>query len=322
MTKIVLISCYFGQFPNYFPLFLDSAKRNKTIDFLFFTDCDWPDLPQNVTFQKTTFAQLKQRFSRHFDFPIRLNSPYKLCDFKPAYGEVFQPELAGYDFWGYTDIDLIFGNLRKFLTEDILKKYDKIYQFGHLTLYRNTPESNARYKLPGGVDYRLAFSTDEIMVFDEIIGVGKKYLQNGIPAFVRRDYADITKTTERFALTSVYLTEQQRRHNNYDEQIFYFENGGVYRDYVENGQIQTDEFNYIHFSSRKMPLHFDGVPAAYYISKNGFTEKNGAATREIIKQYNQKIPALDKRQAKRRRMLDAKRKLKKIMIHIKERRPL
>ena len=62
-----------------------------------------------------------------FDFAITLHTPYKLCDYKPAYGEIFAPELSGYDFWGYGDMDLVFGDLRAYFTEDKLRKYDKFY---------------------------------------------------------------------------------------------------------------------------------------------------------------------------------------------------
>ena len=47
-----------------------------------------------------------------------------------------------YDFWGYCDIDLIFGNIRKFITDDILDKYDKILSRGHFTLFRNKDSIN------------------------------------------------------------------------------------------------------------------------------------------------------------------------------------
>lgn len=322
MTKVALVFCYFGKFPNYFHLFLDSCKRNDTIDFIFFTDCVYSPLPKNVRFYNTSFEELRKRISKNFDFKIKLNSPYKLCDFRPAFGEIFSEELKGYDFWGHADVDMIFGNLREFLTEDVFQSFDKIYQFGHLTLYRNTKENNARYKLPGGINYRDAFSTDEAKVFDEIAGVGKKFDLNEIKTFKRRDYADITKATDRFALTGVYLTKEQLRKNNYDEQIFYFDNGEIFRDYYDEGKIKTDKFNYIHFSSRKMPVNFEAIPTAYYISKNGFTEKRGATTREIINAYNKKDEKADTKAAKKRRTIDKKRKIKKLFIRIKERRPI
>ena len=56
------------------------------------------------------------------DFEIVLNEPYDLCDFKVAYGEIFQEYLEPYDFWGFCDCDLIYGDIRHFLTEELLEK--------------------------------------------------------------------------------------------------------------------------------------------------------------------------------------------------------
>jgi hypothetical protein len=36
-----------------------------------------------------------------------------------AYGEIFANELHEYDFWGFSDIDLIWGNIRNFYTEEL-----------------------------------------------------------------------------------------------------------------------------------------------------------------------------------------------------------
>ena len=65
------------------------------------------------------------------------------------YGEIFEDYLLGYDFWGMCDMDMIFGDLSRFITTDILEKHDKIYQLGHLTLYRNNKEVNGRFRLDG-----------------------------------------------------------------------------------------------------------------------------------------------------------------------------
>ena len=38
MNSIALVIPYFGKFNNYFHLWLESAKRNSTIDFHIYTD--------------------------------------------------------------------------------------------------------------------------------------------------------------------------------------------------------------------------------------------------------------------------------------------
>ena len=89
MTKIAVILCYFGKLPENFPLFAESCRRNATIDFLLFTDDTPTHLPENMHLHPTTFAALQRRVAGCFDFAITLHTPYKLCDYKPAYGEIF-----------------------------------------------------------------------------------------------------------------------------------------------------------------------------------------------------------------------------------------
>ena len=42
-----------------------------------------------------TFESLRNRIQKLYDFKISLEKPYKLCDYKPAYGEIFKPEISG-----------------------------------------------------------------------------------------------------------------------------------------------------------------------------------------------------------------------------------
>lgn len=50
--------------------------------------------------------------------------------------------LAGYEFWGHCDNDLIFGKISDFITPQLLSRYDKILANGHFSLYRNADEAN------------------------------------------------------------------------------------------------------------------------------------------------------------------------------------
>ena len=78
-------------------------------------------------------------------FEIVVESGYKLCDFKPALGYIFSDYIKKYDFWGYCDIDIIFGNIRAFMTDDLLNEYDVIsarhdYLTGCFALYKNNQD--------------------------------------------------------------------------------------------------------------------------------------------------------------------------------------
>ncbi|RXM50152.1 DUF6625 family protein [Chryseobacterium sp. CH1] len=123
MTRIALINCYFGKkWPSYFNHFLFSCKYNSDVDFLIFTNLEAPFQIANVHFIKINdLSEFSKIASEKLNLSINILDGYKLCDFKPAYGLIFQEYLKNYDFWGYCDIDIIFGNIRYFLTEKILK---------------------------------------------------------------------------------------------------------------------------------------------------------------------------------------------------------
>ncbi len=318
MKKLVLISTYFGSFPKNFGIWLKSAEANEGIDFLLYSDCDTSEylpLPKNVKIVKTGFEEIKKKFEESFDFPIVLNTPYKFCDYKPAYGYVFENDIKAYGYWGHVDIDAVLGNIEKFLPE---KEYEKIYQTGHLTIYKNTPENNRRFMLDGGLlNYRDVFSTERICIFDEVGGMQEKFEFLGIPTYISRDYADITKRSVRFTVSLTFTETANKPVKNYPLQIFYYENGGVFRDYFIGDRLFTEEFNYIHFSTRK-PEDFTNGANSFYITNSGFFPKEGETTKEIIEKYNPFNPELDLKEAKRWKRDDKRKRIKNALTRIKE----
>lgn len=69
-------------------------------------------------------------------------STYKLCDLRPWYGFIHEDILKGYDYWGYGDIDLVYGNLKFFLSELFKSKRDVFSTHsdrvsGHFCLFKN-----------------------------------------------------------------------------------------------------------------------------------------------------------------------------------------
>lgn len=145
MSPIAIIIPYFGSLPRWADLFFSSCQYNKDIDFLFYTDCEPPHSAtgSNIHFYRTSFHDYCQRASEALKIDFHPKRIYKLCDLKPFYGYIHQEELKDYDFWGFGDIDLVWGDIRSFYTEDVLKQYyvlsthaDRLS--GHLALFRNT----------------------------------------------------------------------------------------------------------------------------------------------------------------------------------------
>ena len=74
----------------------------------------------------------------------------KLWDYRPTLGVMYKDVLEGFDFWGTTDLDVVYGNPDHFMPDAVLKEVDiisdeKNYIGGHWTLYRNIPAVNTLY---------------------------------------------------------------------------------------------------------------------------------------------------------------------------------
>lgn len=241
---------YFGKLPKNMKLWLNSCKTNPTIDWLLYTDDKTVyDYPENVKVTYCSFDEIKNRIQKNFDFKILIDRPWKLCDFRVAYGEVFEEDIKEYDFWGYCDIDVLWGNIRKFITEDILNKYDKIGFQGHSTMYRNNKEVNSRYKnkISKYPSYEIIFTTPQGYCFDENI-ICDIYKEMNIPYYSETNFAHLRKWEYNFVLAHVPIEEEYKNQN----QIFLWDSGNLYRLYLADGKVCKEEFMYIHFFCRPM----------------------------------------------------------------------
>lgn len=172
MHRIVFIINYIGKYPWYFPYFLHSCHFNPDIDFLIFSDnqISLKHLPANIRIIPYSIKQFKTDATKVLGFEVAVESGYKLCDFKPACGYIFSDFIKEYDFWGYCDIDVIFGNILTFMTDELLDKYDIIsarhdYLTGCFALYRNNPYMRELFKQ--SKDYKKIFTEPRNFFFDE-----------------------------------------------------------------------------------------------------------------------------------------------------------
>lgn len=172
MKTIAILTCWYGKYPWYLPYFIHSCKYNPSIDFFIITDNEDSirNKPENVKIIFMTIDEIKQKAERKLKFAINIDYPYKLCDIKPAYGYLFSELIVGYDFWGHADIDIIYGNIREFITDELLKNYDVIssrhdYVTGSFCLFRNSENINKLFT--NSKDYKKVFGNHEHYCFDE-----------------------------------------------------------------------------------------------------------------------------------------------------------
>lgn len=152
LSSIRLLMPYFGRWPFWMPLFLESCRHNPDIEWLFYTDCEpLADLPPNVTMRSISFAEYCRQASERLGLSFQPAHPYKLCDIRPAYGLIHAEDVEGIDFWGWGDIDVIYGNLREYYTPSRLAGHDLFSTHarrvsGHLCLVRNTPRMREAFR--------------------------------------------------------------------------------------------------------------------------------------------------------------------------------
>ena len=277
--KKILINVYFGKLNNYFDLWLESCKYQTSYTFLLFTDDQTEyDYPDNVKVVYTTFDKLKARLRKIYDFDFVLDRPYKLCDYKAAYGDIFSDYIEGYDFWGYCDLDLIFGNLDGICTDAILDSYDKISERGHFALYRNNEELRNAYKLraEGTLFYKDVFSSPKIFGFDESWfedGINHILIKNRYRVMLRPiNYADILRRPYGLrTIREIIEDENVKKYELSKKKIFYIFNKGVLTQYsLIKHRIVANEELYIHLLKRPMVNNVTNKNCFKIVPRNRF----------------------------------------------------
>ena len=268
MNRRIVFLCPFfkGKFVPYFQLFLNSCRDNPKFDWMLFTDNeDVYDYPSNVHKIKMTFDEVKNLFQSKFNFPICLDKPYKLCDYKPSYGYVFSDYIKEYDFWGHNDCDVIYGNLDYFITDEMLDSYDKLFIMGHFTLYRNTMELSSLFMkdIHGRSLYREIFTSKQNMNFDEDwkgrLNINDIFREYGYRVYENKDnrsmIADIYDKSSCFRVNYWDRGKQTDILENKKNAIFVHHNGKLLRFEKIGRKLNVTEYMYIHLIHRKM--HYD-----------------------------------------------------------------
>jgi hypothetical protein len=271
---IRLVVPHFGPRPPYFPLVVRSMARNPDIQWLLFTDGPVPDAPPNLDVRVGDFEGLAKRIQAHFDFEISLERPYKLCDFRPAFGEIFADELAGCDFWGHSDLDVIFGRIREHLPAAAFEA-DKILFQGNFALYRNTAEAAGWYRHEvGRISYREAMTAPGARHFDEMAGIYYVVRDLGVRCWDENVIFDLS-----FARYRTRAEDPPGR----DPRRYAWEDGEVCEYRLQRGELVRRTALLVHLQKRTMrPPPADVLGAErYWILANGFSVQQRVSPRAV-----------------------------------------
>ncbi|KAA6438908.1 hypothetical protein FEM33_15160 [Dyadobacter flavalbus] len=290
-SDITFIIPFFGQAPPWMPFFIKSCHSNRDVSFLIFADCLQVGISGNVEVIRLNLADLKVLAEEKLRFRVSLDRPYKICDFRPAFGLIFADYLKGSRFWGTCDVDILLGDIRKFITEDLLSRYDVItakreYLIGHFTLYRNTRKVNYLFKK--SPHYLRVFQNSQAFAFDECNFLWWKLLAGNPIQETRSQIESMSHVVKRLAVSG-YICAYFRSHVIEQDQLT---SDGQLEAFTktliwENGRLmdarENQEYISFHFHFMKKQTIFnipdwEEIPERFAISQAGFSYINECDT--------------------------------------------
>lgn len=263
-NKYSALCCYFGTWPSHFQFWLDSCSHNEVITFILITDIpiDEYEVPQNVKIIKNSFADIQAKVKSKFPaLKVSLNTPYKLCCFKAAYGYIFEDIFKDFEYWGFYDIDTIWGDICRFIPENENNYFIKIFPCGHLTFIRNDEVNCKAYKLVNEMidsevlpqiykghrihHYEYVFTHPECFYFDELGGLEPLYKLYGDVYYGVADFADLYPGKPDF---------REIRNNTKTYIYRHTKEGQLFHIYRSGFKIKEEQISYLHASKRRLKI--------------------------------------------------------------------
>lgn len=272
--KIALVVCYFGQVPWYLDLFLKSCVFNPHVDFFIAGDIHLTGpLAPNIYLVPMTPGEFCARASQALGFEVNVSNPYKLCDLKPAYGVIFADLLRPYDFWGHCDADVIFGDIRGFMTDALLDAHDLIcvrreYVTGFFTLFRNVAPFNRLFEQ--SPDYRRVFTDPAHCCFDECSFAWMPLMQGRDIFEVRTAVYSMTHVVKHLSRAGIIRAHFEFLVIEGTSGELTWDRGHLYYD----ERIEALLYHLIQFKKQDdlvLPV-WPAVPDVFYIGRNFFRE--------------------------------------------------
>ena len=284
MPKTIFIIPYFGKWPFWINFFFKSCEQNKNYSWLIYTDCSTDiNPPDNVTIKRCSFNSYKDLVEAQLKIPFNPESPYKLCDIKPALAYIHKEEVSDYDFIAFGDIDLIYGNLNIFLTKEKFEKFDIISTHsrrisGHLCVMRNEDSVIELFKkVP---DWQNILSDPEHRHFDEKTFSDLFIKHKNFPDWLRNLFHNFYPLSRRASLEEAFSTPFMKIPWISGQPLpdtWYWENGKLTTNTDRNRDLAY--YHFLHWKKAEwnkydveelLPADLDLSANCFTIRKNGF----------------------------------------------------
>jgi hypothetical protein len=264
MKSILIIIDYFGgKWPEWFPIFLESCRQNSTVNWLFHTDCpcDFAGI-SNVAFQNIAFEDYIKQVNHKLDVRFDPADYYKLCDLRPMYGVLYDEDIKPFDFWGYGDLDVIYGNIRHFYTDKVLENnVISTHTWcisGHFAIIRNEEWLNNAFRKIR--NWKKIIEKRSNQRFDEDTFSKLFLYPKRLPVSWQKLYDFLNPGTKKFR-SDLYFKEQYTtpltpaswKSGKPDHPLVWFWKDG----HITNEPDENEEFIYLHFMNFKHARYMD-----------------------------------------------------------------
>ena len=174
-------------------------------------------------------------------------------------------------------MQILFGKIKNFVTEEVLNNYDKINKNGHFVLYRNTSKMNNLFKEKGSLfNYVDVFKSNENFAFDEYTGINMIVKKQNIKFFYINDFADIDKGVKRYIC---------KNHDNYKYQFYKYYDGKIFKVYYDN-EIKEQEMMYLHFQKKIPKMKIDSMDKCIAMGYKKFCNIDNKVNIRVIEDVN------------------------------------
>jgi hypothetical protein len=131
LPELVVFSIYMGKIKyEHMPLLLESMKFNPKVQFIVINIITEPNDTdeieamkqrhgvENFLIVRQSIADFTQRVNERLGIrvPFAADWFYKMCDYKPTIAYLYPEYVVNkpYKFWGYADMDVVWGNISRF----------------------------------------------------------------------------------------------------------------------------------------------------------------------------------------------------------------
>ena len=185
MLKKVFVLTQFGKHHKWTKQYLDNIKRLGQYGWYWkiFTPNKYKNVPSNCEIIPMTIEEFNTLIEKKLgynpqNFITDKGVPSKpVSDFYVATGVIFEDYIKGYDFWGITNWDVVYGRLDQFLPDDMLSELDVFTDDvgqvnGVFSLFKNIKKVNNLFREIPDIEKMLTehrlFGIDEIYLIEPL----------------------------------------------------------------------------------------------------------------------------------------------------------